>query len=568
MGKTTPFKKTISVEGSMPIENDAHRYAIRNAFDHKGKADIGALVGKLKALYPDANPKELVPIAKQAVERVNNMGMDEIHGEYDQYQKEGFELKIPEKKVGLMDLDWATHEPMVTRFAPNPSAPSHLGHLRPAILSYLYAKKYDGKFILRFDDTDPKLKKPMEGSEQIYLDDLRWLGIIPDVVARTSDRMDIYYDYMQQIVEMGHAYVCTCETEKWKALIHKKEACPCRELGVEEQKIRFHKMLTHEYKQGECVLRIKTDLNLDDPSQIDWPLARIVDNPIHYRVKEKYLWPVYNFASAIDDHLMNITLIFRGQEHYQNMLKQKWLYQHFGWVYPHAFHHGRLLIKGTELSKSRILLGIQTGKYSGFDDPRLYTVEAMRRKGFSPQALIDFIIDLGVKPSDTVVDVELLGIFNKKYLENAPLFPFIQDPISLEADFVPAMDINMDGKIISLKAGTQSFFVGKKEAEKWKVGTILRLRNVYIVKVNRVDEYRVNAQFVSTAKLEKTTQTNWLTEGVDVRITMPDGQDVYGIAGTDTATLKVDDEILFSNFGYCRVDKIVDKEIRLWFTHQ
>ncbi len=551
----------------MSMENDAHRYAIRNAFDHKGKADMGALVGKLKALYPDSNPKELVPIAKKAVDRVNNMGMDEIRREYEHFEKEGFELKIPEKKVGLLDLDWAAHEPVVTRFAPNPSAPSHLGHLRAALLSYLYAQKYNGKFILRFDDTDPKLKKPMEGGEQIYLEDLRWFGVTPDMVTRSSDRMEIYYDYMQQIVEMGHAYVCTCPTESWKAGIQKGEACPCRELELEEQKARFQKMLNHEYKQGDSVLRIKTDLTLDDPSQIDWPLARIVDKPLHYRVKDKHLWPVYNFASAIDDHLMGVTLILRGQEHYQNMLKQQWLYKHFGWTYPHAFHHGRMLIKGTELSKSKIILGIQSGKYTGFDDPRLYTVMAMRRKGFVPQALIDLIVDLGVKPSDTVVDLQLLSTFNKKYLGDVNTIPFIQDPVSLETDFVPATHVNLDGREYDLKAGTQSFLVSKADTAKWKVGSTLRLRNAYIVKINHMDEYKINAQFVSTAKLENTTQTNWLPGGVDVRITMPTNTFLFGIADDALSLMNEGDEVLFPGFGYCRIDEKTESEIRLWFTH-
>ena len=549
------------------LEADAHRYAIRNAYDHQGKADMGALVGKLKALYPDVHPKELIPIAKKAVDGVNAMGMDEIHEEYDRYAKEGFELSIPEKKGGLVDLEWAATEPVVTRFAPNPSAPGHLGHLRPAILSHLYAQKYGGKFILRFDDTDPKLKKPMEGGEQIYLDDLRWFGIVPDMVVRSSDRMEIYQDYMQQLVDRGHAYVCTCVPEKWKKGILKKEGCPCREADVDEQKKRFQKMLTHEYKQGECVLRLKTDLALDDPSQIDWPLARIVDHPLHYRVTNQHLWPVYNFASAIDDHLMGVTLILRGQEHYQNMLKQQWLYRSFGWTYPHAYHHGRMLIKGTELAKSKIILGVQTGKYTGFDDPRLYTVMALRRKGFTPKGLTDLIVDLGLKTSDTTVDLQLLGTFNKKYLEGVESFPLIQEPITLDADFVPAIEANVDGRKYALKGGTHSFIVSKNDARNWGVGTILRLRNAYVVKINQMDEYKINTQFVSTARLENTTQTNWLPGGIDVRITMPTGGFIYGVTDENLSPLEEGSEVLFPGFGYCRVDEKTEKEIRLWYTH-
>ncbi len=553
----------------MSHENDALRYAIRNAYEHKGRADAGALIGKLKALYPDAEIKTLVPIAKAAAEKVNNMGMDEIHELYEKFAAEGFELKIPEKKVGLLDLEWAATQPVVTRYAPNPSAPGHLGHLRPAVLSYLYAKKYHGKFILRFDDTDPKLKKPLADGEQMYLDDLKWVGVTPDLVARASDRFELYDDYMKQIVEMGKAYLCTCDKEVWKAHILKQEACPCRELATSEQRERLNKFLTHTYKQGEAVLRIKTALTHEDPSQRDWPLARIVDKPLHYRVKNRYVWPTYNFASAIDDHLMGVTLIIRGQEHYQNMLKQKWLYAHFGWTYPNAFHHGRLLMKGVELSKSKMIAGIQSGKYSGWDDPKLFTIAALRRKGFTPQGLTDLIVDLGVKTSDTVLDVPLMGNFNRKYVQNSLTYTLVQEPIPLEVDFCPELEVKMDEKVYSLKQGRQAFFVSKEDAQKWSEGTLIRMRNAYIAKINFLDEYHVNAQFVSTKKLENTTQINWLPHGVDVKIILPgmETKIVYGLADETLNQVHVNEEVFFPNFGFCRVDSKDEKEITLWYTH-
>lgn len=566
-GKHHTLKSFTSSTGPMSYENDAYRYAIRNAFDHKGKADAGALIGKLKALYPDMNVKELVPYAKDAVEKVNNMGMDEIHAEFDKFSAEGFELKIPEKKGGLQELEWAANEPVVTRYAPNPSAPGHLGHLRPAILSYLYAKKYHGKFILRFDDTDPKLKKPIEGGEQMYLDDLKWFGIVPDVVTRASDRFEVYDDYMTQIVQMGKAYLCTCDKEEWKAKILKHEACPCRELSVEEQMGRLQKFFKHEYKQGEVVLRIKTSLTHEDPSQRDWPLARIVDKPLHYLVKGRYVWPTYNFASAIDDHLMGVTLIIRGQEHYQNMLKQKWLYAHFGWEYPHAFHHGRMLMPGAELSKSKMIAGIASGKFSGWDDPKLFTIRALQRKGFTPQGLQELIVDLGVKTSDTVIDLQLLGTFNKPHVDKSSNFTLIVNPTPLEVDFGPELDVKVDDKIVHLKQGRQPFFVSKEDAQKWSEGTTIRLRNAYIAKINFIDEYHVNAQFISTKKLENTSQINWLPEGVDVQIVMPDGTITFGLAEAQAGLVHVNDEVHFQNIGFCRVDEKTDKEIKLWFTH-
>ncbi len=549
------------------MEHDAHRYAIRNAYDHKGKADMGALVGKLKALYPDSNPKELIPIAKAACAKVNAMGMDEIQEEYEKFQQEGFELKIPEKKVGLLDLEWAAKEPVITRFAPNPSAPSHLGHLRPAILSALYARKYNGKFILRFEDTDPKIKVAMEGAEKLYLEDLHWVRCPPDMIVYQSDRLDIYFDYMHQLIKMGHAYVCTCEAEEWKTKRIKKKACPCRKLSTEDNQKRLTKMFAHEYKQGEAVLRIKTNLEAEDPAERDWAAARIVDKPQHYKIKNVYVWPTYNFSAAIDDHLMSITLIIRGQQHASNVKKQKWIFNHFGWEYPHAFHHGKLSMPDVELSKTKMMEGMTSGKYEGWDDPRLFTIASLRRKGFKPDAFIDMMIDLGVKPSDTELSLDLLASYNKPYVQNAVPYLLVQDPIQLDVDFGPEMDVKMEGKTFHLKQGIQSFYIPKKDIQQAKMGSTLRLRNAYVIKINHVEELKLNAQFVSTAKIENTTQTPWLIGGVDVRITMPDGSFTFGIADDALRESEVDNIVHFPQFGYCRVDEKTSREIRLWFTH-
>ncbi len=551
----------------MPYEEDAYRYAIRNAYAHHGKAEMGALVGKLKALYPTANPKELIPLCKQMVEKVNGMGMNEISAAYEQFEKAGFELYIPEKKVGLLDLEWAAEEGVVTRYAPNPSAPGHLGHLRPAFLSFAYAKKYNGKFILRFDDTDPKLKKPLADGEKMYVEDLAWLGITPDLIVRASDRLEIYYDYMNQLVALGKAYVCTCEKEKWKKCILNNEACPCRELSIEEQQIRLQKMFKHEYKQGEALLRIKTDLNCDDPSQRDWWCARIVDKPEHYKIKDKHVWPGYNFASAIDDHLLGTTLIIRGQEHVPNMLKQKWLFNHFGWKFPHAFHHGRMIFPGSEMSKSKMIAGIASGKYTGWDDPRLFTIKTLQRKGFTPEGLKDLMVELGVKTSDTILSLELLSTYNKPHLKDAKTIPFIENPISLEVDFGPKMEVELDGQKNIIREGNQAFFISQNELSTPQIGQLLRLRNTYIIKLTQVEPNQLNAQFVSTQKMEKTTQLNWLLEGIDVRIVMPNNTSKNGLAGESISSVKVGQHTFFPNFGYCRVDTKDENSVTLWYTH-
>ena len=159
----------------MDLEKDAYRYAIKNAYLHEGKADLGALIGKMKALDKDLDLKKAMPILQQTIKKVNSMGIAEIGKEYENFQ-DSYELKPQEKKEGLPDLDWTEKEKVVTRFAPNPNAPFHLGNARAAYMSYAFAEKYNGKFILRFEDTDPKVKKSIANAEEIFKDDLKWLG--------------------------------------------------------------------------------------------------------------------------------------------------------------------------------------------------------------------------------------------------------------------------------------------------------------------------------------------------------------------------------------------------------
>src|SRR3989344_6387309 len=339
----------------MEIEKTAYRYAIKNAFLHGGKADIAAVIGKVVALHKDVELRKALPSIQAMVKKVNSMPLDEIAEEYKKFEG-SYELKPPEKKEGLPDLEWAEKEGVITRFAPNPNGPFHLGSARAAILSHEYARKYGGKFLLRFDDTDPKVKKPIQNAKVIFLEDLEWLGCSVDEIYFASDRLETYYAFMRKVIEDEKAYVCTCEVEKWRSLTRQKKACPCRKKKPEKQMQLFEKMLSNELKEGNAVLRLKTDLNHADPSVRDWWIAKIVDKPEHPNTNAagKHVWPSYNFASAIDDHEFGVTLIIRGQEHEQNQTRQEFLYNYFGWKYPHSIHFGRVSFEGAVLSTSMI----------------------------------------------------------------------------------------------------------------------------------------------------------------------------------------------------------------------
>jgi len=548
------------------VKNDAYRYAIKNAFEHNGKADIGAVIGKLKALHKEIDVKNLVPAAAEAVKKVNSMKFQEIENEFKKFQ-ENYELKPKEGRVGLPPLEWAEKgEPIITRYAPNPNGPPHLGNARAAFLSYAYAKMYNGKFILRFEDTDPKVKKPMKNPEEEFRKDLEWFGIKIDEVYFASDRLQIYYNYMKKLIEMGKAYVCECKSKDWKKAIDEKKPCNCRNKPATFHAEKFEKMLKHEIKEGEALLRIKTDLNHPDPSVRDWWIARIVDKPEHPRATGKdFVWPSFMFQSAIDDHEMGITLILRGQEHAQNSTKQKYLYDYFGWKQPHAIHFGRISLGNMVLSTSKIKAGIEKGEYVGWDDIRLGTLRALKRRGFLPESLQKIIIDCGLTTSDAHISFSKMAAYNRELIkDDAEKSVFIEEGVQVEVPMMDSMEIKKDNSTIKLPRGIHKFIVPAKEIP-LKKGEIVRLRNAYNIKIEKNDGYNVEAKFAGNEPKQKQI-IPWIHEPIDLELVKEDGSRIVG--AIESMKLEKGKRLYLEKTGYCIIDSIEGKRPIAYFTHE
>ncbi|MBS3062114.1 MAG: glutamate--tRNA ligase [Candidatus Diapherotrites archaeon] len=583
-------------------EEQAFKYAIKNAALHDGKANMGAVVGKLKALFADDDIKELSLIAKTATDRVNKMKKEEIQKQFEVFEKEGYELKPKEKEKGLPSLEWAEKGepvsmcvceegsmvervlfqkvPVVTRFAPNPNGPMHFGHCRAAILSAEYAKKYNGKFLLRFEDTDPKVKKPMENAQETFLRDLAWLGYSPDGVSWASDRFDPYYDYMKQVLAMGKAYVCTCDNEGFKKLKNKGIACPHRERDPVIQRSEFDKMLNHEYKEWQAVLRIKTDLNHPDLSVRDWWAAKIVDKVAYSRLKNRVVFPSFNFQNSVDDHEEGVTLILRGVQHTQNAVKQKYLYGYLGWKFPHIIHFGLVKMKGILLSKTKINdLMKNDSSFLGFLDPRLGTVEAFREKGFVSQALVDEMLELGTRPSDASISLARLEDRNKQFIDKkSKRFILIEEPVEVvvnNAEKIEARLENYPGdpsagvRKYGLGSGKQVFWIAKDEAENAILGRVLRLKHAYNVRVVKKDGKKIDCEFVSIEHKTGIPIVNWLipSEVQSVEIRMLDASLKKGYSEKELARQKIGAHVRFEDFGFLVIAKNAQTGTKLNYSH-
>lgn len=302
-----------------------------------GKAKADNVLGHILSERPELkkNIREVMAEIKDVVDEVNKLSDEEL-GAYalrDTTSEGKQELKLPGNPKNV-----------VMRFAPNPNGPPTLGHSRGIVINSELVKRYGGKLILRFDDTDPKTKKPMVEAYDWYVQDCIWLDMKPDEVVVASERIPKYYEYAEKLIELGKAYVCFCSQNEFKKLKDAGRPCPHRNTKPPENQKNWADMLSGKYGEGDVVLRIKTDLKNPDPALRDWVAFRILKED-HPRVGRKYVvWPMLDFEGAIEDRLLGVTHILRGKDLMDSEKRQKYVYQYFGWTYPEVLHWGKIKV--------------------------------------------------------------------------------------------------------------------------------------------------------------------------------------------------------------------------------
>jgi glutamyl-tRNA synthetase len=437
-----------------------------------------------------------------------------------------------------------------------------------------YTKKYKGKFIIRFDDTDPATKRPMLEAYDWYLEDCEWLGAKPDEVIIASDRVPRYYEVAEELIQKDGAYVCFCEQEIFKALKDAKKACLHREQGIEKNIEYWHKMIRGEYKEQEAVLRIKTDIKHKDPAIRDWVAFRIIKTP-HPRVGDRYsVWPLLDFESAVEDHLLGTTHIIRGKDLADSERRQRYIYEYMGWTYPRTLHWGRVQIhEFGKLSTSGLKKAIAEGVYTGWDDPRVPTIRALRRRGIMPEAIRKFMIDLGLGETDISLSMDTLYAENRKLIDPvANRYFFVWNPVELEIEGaepkVARAPLHPAKKEMrAIPVGTK-VLVCRDDVDTLKVGERLRLKDLYNIEIMSLSPPK--ARFIGTdmelVKKEKARIIHWVPpDGRNVRVLTPEGE--YTGIGERGIEKELNKVVQFERFGFVRIDS-ANEEVVAYFTHR
>jgi glutamyl-tRNA synthetase len=389
-------------------------YALKNAIAHDGKAVVGSVIsGLFNEGLTKGKVKGIIPEVKKVINKVNKMSVSEQEQAYGEL--EDLVGKRPERE-GLPELDNVNEKKgVIMRMAPSASGPLHIGHAITSSLSFLYVQKYGGKFIVRIEDTNPE--NVYKESYKMIKKDCKWLFKNKCEFVIQSEHMDKYYKYIEKLLNKNAAYVCICNPEYFKELVKTKKACVCRNLRKKEQLERWGKMLDGSYKQGQAVLRFKSDLKDKNIAMRDFPLARINENKHPLQGKKYRVWPLMNLAVSVDDIEMKMTHIIRGKDHRDNAERQKMIFEVLGKKYPNAYFLGRIHFKDLELSTSKMREGIESGKFKGWDDSKLPTLISIKKQGYKPEAFWKIAEQIGLNEVDKKMSkkefFELLKTFDK-----------------------------------------------------------------------------------------------------------------------------------------------------------
>ena len=511
-----------------------------------GEAKAKSVIGKAMGKYPEfrTQAKDLMAIIDDVIDEANSFDSKDLKAYIPKKKKQE---KVETKELPPLKKS----EKVVLRFAPGPSGPLHLGHTRALALNNYYKKRYNGKLILRLEDTNPNAID--SEAYDLIPEDLSWLGIEADEVIIQSERVDIYYEDIRKIISEGGAYVTKSDAEEWRELKRQKKAHPDRDRKPEIQIKEFESLLSGE----NGIVVIKTNLEDPNPALRDFVALRVVAAP-HPLQKTKYrLWPLYNFAVAIDDYRLGITHVLRGKDHLNNTEKQKWIYKYMGWEEPEFIHYGLVSIPKTNLKTSKIRQSISDGEYSGWDDCRIATIRALARRGYSSETFSKYWESSGVKEVDIKFSWQNFDAMNKDFIDakSKRLF-FVSEPreyifssektITKEAPWHPD-NKDLGNRIEDIVSGSK-IYLPNTDLSNIPDASEIRLKNLCNVKINGD-----KLEFSGFEHKKGIPIFQWCSRSTEIELYYPDGKISKGLVEDNIDNLD-NTVVQFERTGFVRLE--------------
>lgn len=545
------------------IEDVIYKYALQNAIKFGGKADAGAVIGKVISEMPSAKGKELAAKVQEIITKVNSMSLKDQVEELNSVAPELLEKKEQKERDIFAFLDIKPGTKVVTAFPPGPEKYPHIGHAKALLMNYELAKKHNGKFVLRFEDTNPRLVK--KEFYEIMLENFAWLGAKWDKLEYASDYMEKFYQLCEDLIKKNLAYACTCKKEEIRAKRFKGEECGCR-LNDHVKNMELFKEMP-KMEEEACVIRLRLDMNHKNTTMRDPAIFRIIKHK-HARLGTKYAaWPSYDFQNAVMDGIEGVTHRLRSKEFEMRNELQRYIQRTLGFKETHIYEFARFELEGVETSGRLIREKIQNKELLGWDDPSLATLVALRRRGFQPEAIKEFVLSTGLSKAESTLTWDDLIVHNRRVLDKeAKRFFMVTKKRKVKIKYAPKMDIKIPLHPDAPKMGYREF----KTGEEFYIDDDLKPRQIY--RLMHLFNFK-DGEFLSTEHNPelKAKIIHWLPaddELVNVDVLKPDKSTVEGLAEKGVKKLKTGEVCQFERMFFTRLDKKEKTKMKLWYTHQ
>lgn len=544
------------------------KYALQNAVNYKGKANEKAVLGKVFSENPKLKnkAKEVVKEIPKIVKEVNSLKLEEQKAKLESLAPKLLEKKKAKERDIFEFLKIRGN--VISAFPPEPSKYLHIGHAKALFLNYELAKKYKGKFVLRFEDTNPNLAK--KELYNIILEDIKWLGIKPDKIDYASKHMKEFYKLAETLIKKGDAYVCLCNKENIRKGRAKGIACEHRSKSEKENLNLWKKMFF--MKERDANLRLKIDLKHKNTTMRDPTIMRIIEQKHPLEGKKYKLWPTYDFENAVMDGIENITYRLRSKEFELRNELQRHIQKLLGFKETQIYEFARFNLEGVVSSGRVIREKIKNKKLLDWDDPSLTTIVALRRRGFVPEAIKNFVLSTGITKAESVLTWDDLIVHNKRILDfKCNRYFFVENPVKIKIKNVPEMEVKLKLHPEDPKRGFRklkvdgNFYIAKEDYKELRKGKLYRLMDCLNFK-NLVFDSKEHKKYKE--KGEKIIHWLPVNNLLNVEVLMPDKNVKKGLAETTIKKLKKDTVIQFERFGFCRLDEIKKNKYVFWFTHK
>ncbi|MBN2154728.1 MAG: glutamate--tRNA ligase [Candidatus Lokiarchaeota archaeon] len=587
--------------------------ALKNAVKY-GEARSNAVIGKIMRDFPEyrSRSEEIKSHIDKIVLEVNSWDKSAQLTKLQHLEPEALEQKKSEPEIKeLPELPNVTNaKKVVMRLAPYPSGALHIGNARMLVLNDEYVKRYNGRLLLVYDDTigatkdaienDPNAKYIIPEAYDLIREGLEWLGIDYDKnnVIYKSDRVKIYQNYAQDLIQKGEAYVCTCDAtvfrEKYKKV---GKPCPCKELSIDVHLDRWKNMLDGSYEEREAVVRINTGMDQKDPALRDHVIMRISDAE-HPRIGTKYrVWPILDFSWGIDDHELGVTHIIRGADLQKEGFMEHYIWDLMGWEPAAILLYGRMRFSNEFiLSKTLARQKINTGEYESWKDPRTWSLQSLEARGIQPDALRESLLDLGMSQSGISFSEKWIYAKNTKLIDSdANRYWFVEDPVKLDIINLPKERYvstpslhpsyeERGTRLIELKTKDHKASVyisrldtkiqmSRKETKvrypKFSEGTRFRLKDLFTVEIQSVHPKKFEARFLTEKVEPSIRKIQWVPyeSNVKVHVLKPTGVITHGKAENTIKTVKPGTIMQFERYGYVKMQKSQKNGLYCYFTH-